>query len=31
MSKIIIYVADCTKSAKTFTENGSYIEFLINT
>ena len=26
-----MYVADCTKSAKKSTENGSHLEFLINT
>ena len=26
-----MYVADCTKSAKKLTENGSHLEFLINT
>ena len=29
--KKIIYVADCTKSAKKLTENGSHLVFLINT
>ena len=27
----LIYIADCTKSAKKLAENGSHLEFLINT
>ena len=29
--KRLIYVADCPKSTKKLTENGSHLEFLINT